>query len=114
MVRGKPLGCPRPHRAGREANSLKHSWSRGEAWGKATAAIFGSTILYVGLSAFLGRMLPFERGLSIALALLISIPSWTGIMVAVILARSGARAWAYVSLSATALFAVTLWSRSGG
>ena len=93
---------------------MKHAWSRGEAWAKATAVILGSTVLYFALSAFLGRFLPVERSLAIALALLISIPSWVAVMVAVLLARSGTQAWAYLVVSTTVLFGTTLWARAVG
>lgn len=78
---------------------MKHPWTRSEAWGKGTAAVFGGFLAFLGFTLglpilFSRAALPLEPAL--AAVTIAGFPLWMTLMVWAILARSGARAWARV------------------
>jgi hypothetical protein len=78
---------------------MKHAWTRGEAWGKATAALVGGLVLFVAFSLFTGVVLPrlgVGLSLSVALGVLLGTPVWAAAITGAVLARSGLRAWLLV------------------
>ncbi len=85
---------------------MKHAWTRREAWGKATAALFGGLLLFAGFLVFAGAVLPrlgVGVSLSLALGVLLCVPVWAGAAAFATLARSGLRAWLGVGGAALAL-----------
>ena len=46
---------------------MKHTWTRGEAWGKVTAALFGGFLVFLIFGMALGTGLP-ALGLSLDVA----------------------------------------------
>jgi hypothetical protein len=76
---------------------MKRAWSRGEAWGKATAAIVGGGLLFVAVLVGVGAAL--SRGgatasASATVAVWFAFLTWPTMAVVVLLARDARRAWA--------------------
>lgn len=91
---------------------MKYTWTQREAWGKGTAAGIGGLLLFVASTLFTGVVLPtlgLGLSLSVALGVVLCVPTWVAAMVGALLAKSALRAWLVVG-GATLLLggAVTL------
>ncbi|MEM1055717.1 MAG: hypothetical protein AAGI52_09320 [Bacteroidota bacterium] len=89
---------------------MKHDWTKGEAWGKGTAAFFGGFVAFLLFGLALGTALPhlgIPIGVAVALAVGLSVPVWTGLMVWAALAPSGLGAWLRMGASTLVLGAIT-------
>ena len=89
---------------------MKHKWTRGEVWGKATAALLGGFIAFVLFGLALGEGLPdvgVPVGVAVAVSVALSVPVWVLLIGWVVLAQSGRGAWLRVGGTALLLAAVT-------
>jgi hypothetical protein len=75
---------------------VKHTWSRGEAWGKISAGLVGGFALFLGFGMATGLLLPrmgIPLGTVLALNVVVSVPVWAVALGAANLAPSGRGAW---------------------
>jgi hypothetical protein len=90
--------------------AMKHTWTRGEGWGKGTAAFVGGFVAFLLFGLALGTALPLAGvpiGVAVALSVALSVPFWTGLIVWSMLVPSGRGAWLRIGLTAAGLAAVT-------
>ena len=91
---------------------MKHDWSRGEAWGKGTAAFVGSTSVAVAFLILAGGI-PARLGIDphwgAALGVWLAAPVWTGVVLAALLARTGLGAWTVVGATMAVSAAAAAW-----
>lgn len=89
---------------------MKHDWTRGEGWGKGTAAGLGGFVAFVLFGLALGTVLPdlgVPVGVAVALSVALSVPVWAGLVLWAVLAPSGRGAWLRVGATSLVLAAVT-------
>ncbi|MEM6326402.1 MAG: hypothetical protein AAF791_04725 [Bacteroidota bacterium] len=89
---------------------MKHDWTRGEAWGKGTAAFFGGFVAFLLFGLALGTALPHlgvPIGVAVALAVGLSVPVWAALIIWAVLAPNGRRAWLRMTATSLALGAIT-------
>ncbi|MEM1117099.1 MAG: hypothetical protein AAF845_09660 [Bacteroidota bacterium] len=89
---------------------MKHDWTKGEGWGKGTAAFFGGFLAFILFGLALGTALPhigIPIGVAVALAVALSVPVWTGLILWAVLAPSGRGAWLRMGVTSLALAAIT-------
>ncbi|MEM6645127.1 MAG: hypothetical protein AAF730_02635 [Bacteroidota bacterium] len=89
---------------------MKHDWTRGEAWGKATAAFFGGLVGFILFGLAVGTVLPdlgIPIGVAVAISVVVSMPVWTGFVVWAVLAPSGRGAWLRVGGTSLVLAGIT-------
>jgi hypothetical protein len=72
---------------------MKHDWTTSEAWGKTSAALLGSTALYLAFCVVCVTALPVGPQGGMALGIVAGFPVWVGGVCYAVLARSVARAW---------------------
>lgn len=89
---------------------MKHSWTRGEAWGKATAALLGGFLVFLTSALALCTGLP-QLGVSlsaaIGLSVVLCVPAWALASGWAVLAPHGRGAWLRLGLTTLALVAIT-------
>lgn len=89
---------------------MKYNWSRGEAWGKGTAALLGGFAAFVLFGLALGTALPelgVPVGVAVAMGAALSVPVWCVLIVWTVLAPTGRGAWLRVGGTAAVLGLVT-------
>ncbi|MEM1094731.1 MAG: hypothetical protein AAGJ10_09015 [Bacteroidota bacterium] len=89
---------------------MKHDWTRGEAWGKTTAAFLGGFFGFILFGLAIGTVLPdlgVPIGIAVAISVAVSVPVWTGFVVWAVLAPSGRGAWLRVGGTSLVLAGVT-------
>lgn len=92
---------------------MKHNWTRGEAWGKTTAALFGGFLVFLTFGMAIGTGLPalgVNLNLAVAISVGMSVPVWGGFILFAMLAKNGRHAWLWtglVTLFFVAVIAVT-------
>ncbi|NBB73083.1 MAG: hypothetical protein GVY35_05315 [Bacteroidetes bacterium] len=89
---------------------MKHDWTKGEAWGKGTAALLGGFVVFILFGLALGTALPalgLPVGIAVALSVALSVPVWCAIIGWAVLAPSGRGAWLRIGGTAVLLGAVT-------
>lgn len=89
---------------------MKHDWTRGEAWGKGTAASLGGFLAFVLFGLALGTVLPLVGvpiDVAVSLSVLLSMPFWAGLMAWAVLAPSGQGAWLRIGATSLVLGGVT-------
>ncbi|MEM6338188.1 MAG: hypothetical protein AAF752_16560, partial [Bacteroidota bacterium] len=75
---------------------MKHSWARGEGWGKATAAMIGGFLVFLVLGAAVGTGLPrlgVPLNAAVALSIVLAVLAWPLAVAWAVLAQSGLHAW---------------------
>lgn len=80
---------------------MKHNWTRGEAWGKGTAAILGGLFFFFTFTMAAGTVLPrlgLTEGLSMGLCISLGVPLYAIVIGWALLAQNGRRAWARVGI----------------
>ena len=78
---------------------MKHAWTRGEAWGKGTAAALGGPLHLVVAVVFAGAVLTrlgVDESLAAATGVLLGVPAGALAVALALLARDGRRAWLLV------------------
>lgn len=93
---------------------MKHAWTRGEGWGKGTAAVLGGFLVFLLFGMALGTALPRLGGSlagAVGLAVALSVPAWALVVGWAVLAPSGRGAWLRVGGVAAALAVVTAVSK---
>jgi hypothetical protein len=83
---------------------MKYDWTTAEAWGKTTALLLGSPIVYVSFCVACAIAAPLPQNIGLATGILAGLPVWVGTMYFAILARGVGRAW--LGVGATALFLI--------
>lgn len=91
---------------------MKHSWTTAEAWGKGSAVLVASALLYAAFCVFCVTGLPVSSDLAMAVGILGGFPVWIGAMCYAVLARSATRAWGALCALALALGAGALLAES--
>ncbi|MEM1127451.1 MAG: hypothetical protein AAGI71_12425 [Bacteroidota bacterium] len=89
---------------------MKHTWTKGEAWGKGTAAFFGGFVAFLLFGLALGTALPhlgIPIGVAVALSVGLSLPVWVALMAWALLAPNGRRAWLRMGAMSLGLGAIT-------
>lgn len=89
---------------------MKHDWTRGEAWGKGTAAFLGGFVAFILFGLALGTALPdlgVPLSVAVGLAVGLSVPAWTGLIVWAFLAPSGRGAWLRIGATSLVLGVIT-------
>lgn len=93
---------------------MKHAWSSGEAWGKASAAIVGGGSLFVAVLVGTGAALTragATASASATVAVWLAFLTWPTMAVCVLLARDARRAWAGTVAAFAVAVAVALLAR---
>ncbi|MGC4082793.1 MAG: TonB-dependent receptor [Vicinamibacterales bacterium] len=93
---------------------MKHAWSRGEAWGKATAAIVGGALLFLLVLVSVGAALSragATASASATAAVWCAFLVWPTMAVVALLARDARSAWARTAIICTVATVVTVLAR---
>ncbi|MEM6784197.1 MAG: hypothetical protein AAF624_10750 [Bacteroidota bacterium] len=88
---------------------MKHTWTRGEAWGKSTAALLGGFVGFLLFGLALGSTLPLigvPIGVAVSIAVVLSVPMWAALILWAVLAENGRRAWLRVGVTSLVLGAL--------
>ena len=94
---------------------MKHDWSVADGWGRALASTAGGGVFAVVFLIAAGAVptrLGMSPSLAAALGVWLVVPAWVTAAVAVLLARSGRRAWLGLAAATAALGAASaaaLW-----
>ncbi|MDT0632781.1 hypothetical protein RQM47_00830 [Rubrivirga sp. S365] len=89
---------------------MKHAWTRGEGWGKGTAAVLGGFAVFLLFGMALGTALPLlgvPLGWTVGLGVALCVPVWALVVGWAVLAPSGRGAWLRVGGAALVFAAVT-------
>lgn len=72
---------------------MKYDWTTTEAWGRSSAALLASTVLYLSFCVTCVTGGPVEQDVGLAIGVLAGFPVWVGAACYAVLARTPARAW---------------------
>ncbi|MEM6337145.1 MAG: hypothetical protein AAF752_11290 [Bacteroidota bacterium] len=92
---------------------MKHDWTKGEAWGKGTAAFFGGFLAFVLFGLALGTALPLlgvPVGVAVSISVALSVPVWVGFIVWAYLAPSGRGAWLRMAITSLVFGGITAFA----
>jgi hypothetical protein len=75
---------------------MKYDWTTAEAWGKSSAALIASTVLYLSFCVACVTGVPMEKDVGLAIGALAGFPVWIGAACYAVLARTMVRAWGFL------------------